>query len=130
MNSGSMEVIKVVALGRSGLGKTHVIKKICNSLFNGDKTIGVEFESYVFDYKNDEIRQSTTNPLPFTVEVFRDASRSDVIDSRNIRVKDANGEEVGNGMSFKLKFQTISRKGHWRETGNLLVDTVGEHSVV
>ena len=57
-------------------------------------------------------------------------SRSDVIDSRNIRVKDANGEEVGNGMSFKLKFQTISRKGHWRETGNLLVDTVGEHSVV
>ena len=85
---------------------------------------------YVFDYKNDEIRQSTSNPLPFTVEVFRDASRSDVIDSRNIRVKDANGEEVGNGMSFKLKFQTISRKGHWRETGNLLVDTVGEYSVI
>lgn len=47
-----MNTIKVIVIGNSGVGKTRTIKKICNSSYDGNKTIGVDFDSKVFIYNN------------------------------------------------------------------------------
>jgi len=50
------KVIKLVVLGNSGLGKTYIIKEICNMYFNGFKTIGVDFDTKIINYGGDEYK--------------------------------------------------------------------------
>ena len=38
------EVIRLIVLGNSGIGKTGVIKHVCNTTFYGGKTIGVDYD--------------------------------------------------------------------------------------
>jgi small GTP-binding protein len=50
------EVIKIIVLGNSGIGKTAFIKQICNTPFYGEKTIGVEFDCKIITYNNCEYK--------------------------------------------------------------------------
>ena len=38
------EVIRVVVLGNSGIGKTAIIKQLCNTTYHSGKTVGVDYD--------------------------------------------------------------------------------------
>lgn len=48
------KVIKLIVLGNSELGKTYIIKKMCNMYFTGFKTIGVDLDTMMVNYCNNK----------------------------------------------------------------------------